>query len=309
MLTRSFNGQAVYRNQVFTLRDGTFVVRWDERLVQELLTGIYRYFDSRRDYGSAISNYQLYQLRISGRVEHFNQRYVWLLPPHQVGQFGRRRANRPEAFYLAVHNAPLESVQGILVGELGDFTARLLDGEVIILKQNGEMFRELSEAKVARRRIGGQLGELTIAFVETNVSIEDKSMSDENITRDDRLKGQLVILALPLDDERQALRDMLLTMQLQVKLASSGLEALELLEDHDAHLLIMDIDLPDMHGWQMLSKIREIRGLADLPIMIVSDHPNLGNTVAKVDYFKRPISIARLRQNIRETLIQNMRQE
>lgn len=114
------------------------------------------------------------------------------------------------------------------------------------------------------------------------------------------ISGKLVILAVMHDDERQAFSDMLTTMQLRVMDAASAYEALQLLEDYDADLLIMDMQLPDMHGWQMLSKIKEIISLHHLSIIVIAEQPNtmLSNITPRVEYLHRPVSIAKLKQNV-----------
>ncbi|GAB4518641.1 MAG: hypothetical protein OHK0046_26520 [Anaerolineae bacterium] len=143
-------------------------------------------------------------------------------------------------------------------------------------------------------------------FGDTRIAVQ--SMSNDHITSQPD-QGQLVVLVLQQPEERDAFTEMLTALQLEVKPATSALEALQHLEDYDARLLIMDIEMPDMHGWQMLSKIREIDALRDLPIVVIADHANMGNTIAKVEYLKRPISIARLRQNILEMLTQHNKHE
>lgn len=114
------------------------------------------------------------------------------------------------------------------------------------------------------------------------------------------ISGKLVVLAVMHDDERQAFADVLTTMQLSVMNATSAFEALQLLEDYPADLLIMDMQLPDMHGWQMLNKIKEIISLHQLSIIVIAEQPNTmqSNVAPRVEYLHRPISIAKLRQNV-----------
>ncbi|GAB4309868.1 MAG: hypothetical protein Kow00117_03280 [Phototrophicales bacterium] len=112
--------------------------------------------------------------------------------------------------------------------------------------------------------------------------------------------SKLVILAVMHDDERQAFSDMLTSMQLRVMDAASAFEALQLLEDYNADLLIMDTQLPDMHGWQMLNKIKEIVSLHHLSIIVLGEQPNLllSHITPSIEYLHRPISIAKLKQNV-----------
>ena len=120
------------------------------------------------------------------------------------------------------------------------------------------------------------------------------------------IHGKTVVLAVTQEDEGQAFADLFAEMNLQVQYASSAPAILQILEDHPAHLLVMDMQMPDIHAWKMISKVREIEHLRDLPILIITDQASLGMTVAKVDYLTRPVSIARLRQNILRTLKQGV---
>jgi CheY-like chemotaxis protein len=66
----------------------------------------------------------------------------------------------------------------------------------------------------------------------------------------------------------------------------------------------MDLQLPDMHSWEMVGKLREVEALRQLPIILIADHAmpedaSLTKAVDNVDvYLERPLSKARLRQNI-----------
>lgn len=111
-----------------------------------------------------------------------------------------------------------------------------------------------------------------------------------------------VLLVLTREDELQAFSDLLKDMSLLSVSTGSGTEALQLLEDDDIVLTIMDVRLPDMHGWQFLAKINEIDELRSIPIVIVADQREINTPVARVEYFLRPVSIARLRLFISSTV-------
>lgn len=327
---KRFSGSAVPRYQVFTLADGTFVVQWEDKRVQELLTGQYREFDYNSDFGHAITNYELAQLRTSGRVEYFNRHYVWLYALPEAGRFGQRRVlgrgDRVRAYYLitSFDKTQLSNVKSLLnTLELDEeFVARSRDNSVVLLSKNGLPFRTLQDAERAQSLILKHAStifeNLAIAFIETSTksSIYKPSMEADNtkLNLDEiiasqsdtsQIAGQLVVVALSQDDERQAFGELFSQMKLDVKEASSASAALQLLEDHDVSLFIMDIELPDLHGWQFISKIREVNELRELPIIVITDQLNLGTTVAKVDYLVRPVSIARLRHNVWITITKN----
>jgi hypothetical protein len=119
-MRRKFSGTPIARYQIFTLADGSYVVQWDEKRVQELLTGKYRDFESRRDFGHGITEYELKQLKAAGRVEHYNRDYVWLYSLPETARFGVRkemgRGDRIRAYYLSttLPKSQLDNIQSVL---------------------------------------------------------------------------------------------------------------------------------------------------------------------------------------------------
>ncbi len=55
--------------------------------------------------------------------------------------------------------------------------------------------------------------------------------------------------------------------------AANGKETLELLKQHSPNLIILDLVMPEMDGFEVLKKIKEEKNLRDVPVIILS---NLG---------------------------------
>ena len=177
---KRFTGSPIPRYQVFTLADGEFVVQWEPKSVQELLSGRYRAYEHQRDFGHPINDYELKQLKAAGRIEHFNRRYVWLYALPERGRFGTRvldKANRVRTYYLSttLPRSQLANIETLLqnLGLAGEFLARNRNDFVIILGRNGAPFRTVQEAeqaqKILRARAPEVFQDLTLAFIETKV--------------------------------------------------------------------------------------------------------------------------------------------
>jgi len=322
-MKRLSGSSAIARHQVFITNDGNYVVQWDDDLVQDIYSGEYLEFDDRHDYGRMLNDHELKQLKNNGRVERYNRQYVWLMPLPEATRLGRQRVmgrgNRIRAFYLITRypKTQVESVRNALNthGYAGSFTARIREDRVVILGQHGLPFRDVQVAESAQVQLSTALpqyfDDLTMAFIELDdkspanrVTMENETTSlnlnDIIASQSDNssLAGKSVVLAIPQEDERAAFSELLKTMSINILEAASAAATLHLLEDHPAELLIMDIQQPDMHGWLMINKIREISHLRELPITVITDKADMGMTVAKVDYLSRPVSIARLRHSI-----------
>lgn len=114
-----------------------------------------------------------------------------------------------------------------------------------------------------------------------------------------------VMIAMGNGDEYEMFTQLLHEMVLRLKInhVTTGHRALLSMEENNPDLLIMDIQLSDIHGWELIGKIREISNLRDLPVVVIADQILfIAPTIGPVVCLSRPISGARLRQNVIEIL-------
>lgn len=93
---------------------------------------------------------------------------------------------------------------------------------------------------------------------------------------------------------REIIKDYLLNEGYQVLEAADGKEALTLYQDHEVHLIILDIMLPELDGW---SVCRRIRKTSNVPIIMLTarvdeDDTLLGFELGADDYVTKPYSPA-----------------
>lgn len=91
---------------------------------------------------------------------------------------------------------------------------------------------------------------------------------------------------------REIVKDYLLHEGFEVLESANGNEALAIFEEHDVHLIILDIMLPELDGW---SVCRRIRKLSDVPIIMLTarvdeDDTLLGFELGADDYVTKPYS-------------------
>jgi CheY-like chemotaxis protein len=72
------------------------------------------------------------------------------------------------------------------------------------------------------------------------------------------------------EDVRQAICDILAFAGCEPVGASNGREALERLRERDFDLVVTDLQMPIMDGWQLIAAIRRDPDRAQLPIVVVS---------------------------------------
>lgn len=69
---------------------------------------------------------------------------------------------------------------------------------------------------------------------------------------------------------RKSLQTLLEAKNLKVYTAKDGLEALSILEDKNVDILITDLEMPVMHGYELISRLRKDVRFKDLPIIVLT---------------------------------------
>lgn len=102
---------------------------------------------------------------------------------------------------------------------------------------------------------------------------------------------------LVVDDEPVWLR--MLTQILQnkgydVKEAASGADALNTLKNYVPDLILLDVRMPDMNGFDLLDQIKKVPNLAEKPVVFVSAMDDfhakkVARELGAADYILKPI--------------------
>lgn len=89
----------------------------------------------------------------------------------------------------------------------------------------------------------------------------------------------------------------------EVITANGGAEALELLKTHTPELVLLDVMMPDIDGWEVLKEIRSDERLKQLPVMMLTVKSIKSYTVKKgdisdvINYLVRPFTKDNLSQD------------
>lgn len=91
--------------------------------------------------------------------------------------------------------------------------------------------------------------------------------------------------ALIVDDSdvlRRLIEMCLVPAGFEVASAASGAEALEVAADYAPDLVVLDIGLPDMTGWQVLEALRASEVTADTKVLILSGYEDVKNEAIRL---------------------------
>lgn len=110
--------------------------------------------------------------------------------------------------------------------------------------------------------------------------------------------GKLPTL-LVIDDDattRDLMREALLQEGFQVECAASGEEGLRLARTIRPLAVTLDVMMPHMDGWAVLSKMKADPELAHIPVVMVTlaDEANVGFALGAADYLTKPVEPLRL---------------
>ena len=96
--------------------------------------------------------------------------------------------------------------------------------------------------------------------------------------------------------------------------ATSGISAIEKAKEYKPDLILLDILMPDMNGYQTLSKIKTIEEIQDTPVIFITgldseEEEEKGLSLGAVDYITKPFRplIVNLRVRCQIQIINQMR--
>ena len=109
------------------------------------------------------------------------------------------------------------------------------------------------------------------------------------------------------EDNRRIIRDLLTNFGYELIEAADGAEGVSMAQTHRPDLILMDIQLPQMDGYEATRRIRTIPELAQVPIIAVTSYALSGDEAktraAGCDgYVAKPFSPRQLLAKIRQFL-------
>ncbi len=99
------------------------------------------------------------------------------------------------------------------------------------------------------------------------------------------------------------LRSMLLSQGFEVATAQSGAQALQRLHETVPDVMLLDLMMPEMDGFELLQKIRDVNATSHLPVIILSAKTNdddvmLGYQYGADYYITKPFTSDQVRRGI-----------
>jgi DNA-binding response OmpR family regulator len=117
----------------------------------------------------------------------------------------------------------------------------------------------------------------------------------------DRLKGKRILLV----EDRPELADILSRLAgrygIHVTNAQSGSTALDTLKQELPDLILLDLGLPDMKGFDVVTQVRQYEKTSSIPILAMSGDPGEKENCLRAgcnDFIFKPFSVSELMERI-----------
>jgi CheY-like chemotaxis protein len=103
------------------------------------------------------------------------------------------------------------------------------------------------------------------------------------------------------------MRTMLRSLPLELINASTGTEAVAFLKQQVPDLILLDINLPDMHGWEVLDVFKNDPRLNQVRIIVLTAHKEpvhrlIGSLQPIAAYMNKPVHPDELLRQVRQLL-------
>jgi putative two-component system response regulator len=89
--------------------------------------------------------------------------------------------------------------------------------------------------------------------------------------------------------------------------AINGVEAIEILEKETPDLILLDIMMPEMDGYDVLKSLKDNQKLKHVPVILLSaitdsDSKSMGFSLGAVDYVTKPFEIVEVKARVKTQL-------
>ena len=144
-----------------------------------------------------------------------------------------------------------------------------------------------------------------------STQMKNREPKQPQVVLSTKVKGSKPYTILVVDDEPANLKvliTMLRSLHYSVIAVGSGQEALDFIETEKVDLLILDLMMPHMTGYEVCNTIRQKRDLVDLPVIILTAAGQLSDLVVSFqlganDYLQKPVNLKELEMRIESLLL------
>jgi CheY-like chemotaxis protein len=156
-----------------------------------------------------------------------------------------------------------------------------------------KQFAEMMKGEIWVESEFGQGSTFTVC-IPTQVVIEESVQNEPAIDETEEpgvIDGKIILV---IDDDkimRELLKGYLSKLGYSVAVAADGEEGVKLAYKLRPDAILLDVQMPGMDGWRVLSKLKADPILSDMPVIMTSieEHRNKGSALGATDYLVKPV--------------------
>lgn len=208
--------------------------------------------------------------------------------------------------------------------DAGDIVVRWPQGEMVVIVGETDRAGAQAIARRLRQAIEQQPFQAGSAALSLSVSTAIATFPDDGVTEEELLQAverQAKGIERPrtrvmvVDDEpkiRDVFQEILEANRYDVLVAASGQDALEQLKSSHVDLILLDILMPVMDGYEVYHLLKESPQTKDIPVIMVTatgerKDRQLGMESSTYNYLMKPVEMEELMAKIRDVLVRHVR--
>lgn len=156
-----------------------------------------------------------------------------------------------------------------------------------------------------------KINKSSISVLSNDVQVANKI---SNAVTVEQIRGAHVLLVEDNEINQDVMIEILHTAELVVTVANNGMEAIDFVKENNYDIILMDIRMPVMDGFEATSEIRKFKSFDELPIIAVTAGTILSEREIEMrDHFNghlnKPVNIAQLFQVIAQNIRKGQKTE
>jgi CheY-like chemotaxis protein len=149
---------------------------------------------------------------------------------------------------------------------------------------------EYASGRLSRPNAGGH--------VRIDMGSVDITKQKESILEFDRMPAKQILIVEDEEANIAVVRNILEIMldQEEVLIARDGHEGIKMAYEHNPEIILMDLSLPKLDGWEVVRSLKSNPRFKDVPILALTAHAMVGDRDKALDagcddYYAKPIEV------------------
>lgn len=204
------------------------------------------------------------------------------------------KEEKADLIFMDLHLPDMNGIKAsISIKEaLPDTKIFALSGDVEALKKeslNNTIFESCIEKPFSRNEIK----EIVLTFTDDSLHVKNSAEEKERFKEVKDTNAQKILIVDDKTENLSLFKNILSQNGYKVKTASSGEEALRIVHDFMPELILLDIIMPNMNGYEVIRELKKSRSFCDIPVIFLTANDKTDDIVkgfeeGAVDYIAKP---------------------